>query len=148
MREFKSIQEFSKNEQWLKENWMSVNKPKHGGVREPNKQENNIQYTTYYRNEHNQDKSKRRNIYRSNTGHGGEQQGYNRNRRKGNSNNVITFQHTKNGHQNNESEEIGDILVEVLTSINWRTSSTETIIVPETQDNDRMNSFSVNSPSQ
>ena len=62
--------------------------------------------------------------------------------------NVITFKQTSNNHQNNESEKIGDTLVEVLTSINRRTSSAETIIVPETQDNDRMNSFLVNSPSQ
>ena len=32
--------------------------------------------------------------------------------------NVITFKQTSNNHQNNESEEIGDTLVEVLTSIN------------------------------
>ena len=44
--------------------------------------------------------------------------------------------------------QIGDILVEVLTYINRRTSSTETIIVPETQNNDIMNSFLVNSRSQ
>ena len=49
--EFKSLQEFSKNEQWFKENWMSVSKPKHASGRAPNKQENNIQYRTYYRNE-------------------------------------------------------------------------------------------------
>ena len=41
-----------------------------------------------------------------------------------------------------------EIVVEVLTLINCRTSSTETAIVPETQDNDRMNSFLVNIPSQ
>ena len=46
------------------------------------------------------------------------------------------------------SEEIGDTLVQVLTSINRRTLSTETIIVPQTQDNDGMNSFLVNNPSQ
>ena len=51
-------------------------------------------------------------------------------------------------HQNNESEEIRDTIVEVLTSINHRPSITETKIVPETQDNDRMNSFLVNNPSQ
>ena len=61
---------------------------------------------------------------------------------------MITFQHTNSNHQNNESEQIGDILVEVLTYINRRTSSTETIIVPETQNNDIMNSFLVNSRSQ
>ena len=31
--ELKSIQEFSRKEQWFKENWMSVSKPKHAGVR-------------------------------------------------------------------------------------------------------------------
>ena len=51
-------------------------------------------------------------------------------------------------HQNNESEEIRDTIVEVLTSINHRPSITEIIAVPETQDNDRMNSFLVNNPSQ
>ena len=88
------------------------------------------------------------NIYRSNTGHGGEQQASNRNPRHDNFRNVITFQKTNSNHQNNESEEIGDTLVEVLTSINRQKSSTETIIVPETQDNDRMNSSLVKSPSQ
>ena len=33
-RELKFIQEFSKKKQWLKENWMSVSKPKHAGVRD------------------------------------------------------------------------------------------------------------------
>ena len=51
-------------------------------------------------------------------------------------------------HQNNESEEIRDTIVEVLTSINHRPSITETIIGPETQNNDRMNSFLANNPSQ
>ena len=51
-------------------------------------------------------------------------------------------------HQNNESEEIRDTIVEVLTSINHRPSITEIIAVLETQDNDRMNSFLVNNPSQ
>ena len=37
-------------EQWFKKNWMSVSKPKHAGDRDPNKQENDIQYQTYYRN--------------------------------------------------------------------------------------------------
>ena len=54
---------------------MSVSKPKHAGDRDPNKQENSIQYRTYYRNEYSQDKNKRRNFNRSNTRHGGEQQG-------------------------------------------------------------------------
>ena len=51
-------------------------------------------------------------------------------------------------HQNNESEEIRDTIVEVLTSINHRPSITETIIGPETQNNDRMDSFLVNIPPQ
>ena len=33
-RELKFIQEFSKKKQWFKENWMSVSKPKHAGVRD------------------------------------------------------------------------------------------------------------------
>ena len=48
----------------------------------------------------------------------------------------------------NGSGEVRNILVEVLTSISRRTSSTEIVIVTETQDNDRMDSFLVNSPSQ
>ena len=82
---------------------MSVSKSKHMGDRDPNKQENNKQYRKYYRNEYNRDKNKRRNTYRFNTRHGGEQQGYNRNPRQDNSNNVITFKQTSNNHQNNES---------------------------------------------
>ena len=116
---------------------MSVSKPKHAGVRDPDIQENNIHYRTY-RNEYNRGKSKRRNIYRSNNGHRGEQQAYNRNPTQDNFNNVITFQQANSNHQNNESEEIGDTLVDVVTSINRRTSSIETIIVPETQYNDSM----------
>ena len=61
---------------------------------------------------------------------------------------MIIFQQTNNNHENNESKEIGDTLVEVLTSIYHRTLSTETVIIPETQDNGRMNSFLVNSLSQ
>ena len=61
---------------------------------------------------------------------------------------MITCQETSRNYQNNESEEIGDTQVKVLNSINHRTSSTGTIIVPETQDNDRMISFLVKSPSQ
>ena len=61
---------------------------------------------------------------------------------------MITFQQINSNNQNNSSEEIGDTLVEVLTSINCQTSSTETTIVSERQDNDRMNSFLVNNPSQ
>ena len=48
----------------------------------------------------------------------------------------------------NGSGEVRNILVKALTSISRQTSSTEIVIVPETQDNDRMNSFLVNSPSQ
>ena len=58
-------------EQWFKENWMSVSKSKDAGERDPNKQENNIQYWTYW-NEYNLDKNKRTNIYKSNTRHGGD----------------------------------------------------------------------------
>ena len=80
--ELKSKQEFSKKEQWFNENWMSVRKPKHVGDRDPNKQESNIQYRTYYRNGYNRDKNKRTNIYRPDTRHGEDQQGYNRNPRQ------------------------------------------------------------------
>ena len=62
---------------------------------------------------------------------------------------MITFQQASN-HQNchnNESEKTGGTL-EVLTLVNCLKSCTETAIVPETQDNDKMNSFLVNSPSQ
>ena len=47
---------------------------------------------------------KRTNIYRYNTRHGGDQQGYNRNPRQDNSNNTITFKQESDNHQNNESE--------------------------------------------
>ena len=105
---------------------MSVSKPKHAGVREPNKQKYNRQdqyyqyyqyYYQYYRNEYNLDKNKRRNIYRYNNGHTGEQQVYDRNPRQDNFSNVITFQQTNSNHQNNESEKTGHMLVEVLTTI-------------------------------
>ena len=36
--ELKSVQVFSKKEQWFKENWMSISKPKQTGVRDPNRQ--------------------------------------------------------------------------------------------------------------
>ena len=68
----------------------------------------NIQFWTYYRNEYNWGKSKIRNIYRSNTGYGREQQRSNRNPRQGDSNNVITFRQRNSNHQNNKSEEIVD----------------------------------------
>ena len=145
--ELKSMQEFSKKEQWFNENQMSVSKPKHSGDRDPNKQEKNIQYRKYYLNEYNQNKCKRRKIYESNTRNRGEQQRYNRNPWQGNSNNVITYTQRSNNHQNIESEEIGDTLVEVSSSINRRTLTTEAIIVPEKEDNDRMSSFLVNSTS-
>ena len=38
-RTVKSIQGFSKKEQWFKENWMSLSKPKHAINRGPSKQE-------------------------------------------------------------------------------------------------------------
>ena len=40
------MQGFSNKEQWFKENWMSLSKPKHTINRGPSKQENNIQYRT------------------------------------------------------------------------------------------------------
>ena len=46
---------------------MSMSKPKHRGVRDPNKLENNIQYRTYYRNDYNRDKNNSTNKHRSNT---------------------------------------------------------------------------------
>ena len=70
---------------------MSTSKPQHGSAGDPNKQENSIQYRTHYPNDYNRDKNKRRNNCRSNTGHGGEQQRYNRNSKQDNSSNVITF---------------------------------------------------------
>ena len=54
--ELKSMQEFLEKVNCFKENWMSVSKPKHAGVSDPNKQKNNMQYQIYYRNEYNQDK--------------------------------------------------------------------------------------------
>ena len=74
--EHKSKQEFSKKEQWFKENWMSVCESKYSGDRDPNKQENNTRYETYYRKEYKRNKNKRTNIYRSNTTHEEDQQGY------------------------------------------------------------------------
>ena len=85
-----------------------MSKPQHGGVRDPNKQENNIQYRMYYRNDHNRDKNNRRTNYRFNTGYGGEQQIYNRNTRQDNSNNVITFRQANINHLSNESAERED----------------------------------------
>ena len=56
--DLKSIQVFSKKEKCFKENWMSESKQKNTGVRGPDKQENNIKYQTYYRNEYNETKTK------------------------------------------------------------------------------------------
>ena len=61
---------------------------------------------------------------------------------------MITLQYTISNHQEVESGEIGDTVVEVLTSISCWTGSTETVTIPETQDNDRINYFLVISPSQ
>ena len=42
--EFKSMQELKKKEQYYKETWVSISKPKHGGGdRDPNKQKKYIQ---------------------------------------------------------------------------------------------------------
>ena len=78
-RKLKSIQDFSKKEQWFKANSTSSSKPQHGVARDPNKQKMDTQYQTYYWNDCNQDKNNRRSNYRYNTGHGGEKQRYNRN---------------------------------------------------------------------
>ena len=48
-----------------------------------------------------------------------------------------TFQEASINHKSNESEETGE-LAEVLISICFSTGSTWIVIVPETQDNDRM----------
>ena len=42
-------------------------------VRDTDKEENNLQYQTYYRNEYNQEK-KRKSKHRSNTGYEGKQE--------------------------------------------------------------------------
>ena len=123
---------------------MSVSKPKHAGDRDPIKQGNYKQYWTY-RNEYNRDKNTRTNIYRSNTRHGGEQQG---NPWQDNFKNVITLKQKTTVIKVMNHQEIVDTLVEVLISINGWTSSTETMIIPEIKDNDGINSFLVNSPSQ
>ena len=41
---------------------MSVSKPKHAGVRDPNQQKNNVQYQTYYRNKYNREKPKKKRL--------------------------------------------------------------------------------------
>ena len=76
-----------------------MSSPQYGSVRDPNKQENNIQYQTYYRNGYNQNKNNGRNNYRSITEHEGEQQRYNRNSRQDRSNNVIAFQQVNTHNQ-------------------------------------------------
>ena len=121
---------------------MSTSKLQHGSARDPNKQQNSMQYLTYYQNEYNRDKSNTTNNYSSNTGDRGEQQRCNRNARQDNSNNAINLQRANNNYESNESAKTGDIIIEVLTSISLRTPSTETALVP------RVNSFLVNSPSQ
>ena len=71
----------------------------YGSVRDPNKQENNIQYRTYFRNGYNQNKNNGRNNYRSITEHEGEQQRYNRNSRQDRSNNMKAFQQVNTHNQ-------------------------------------------------
>ena len=100
-----------------------------------------IYSTKHYQNNYNQDKNNKRSNHRCDTGHIKGQQ--DTTETQDNSKNMITFQQAIN-HQNNESEEIGGTLAEILTLINRCTSSTEAVIVPETQDN----SQSVNSPFQ
>ena len=68
---------------------MSVRKPKHSSVRDPEKQENNRQYKTYYRNKYNRDKAKKKTF--TDLILGMEQQIHNRKPRHKNFNNVITF---------------------------------------------------------
>ena len=101
-RELKSI-EFSKKEKWFTENWMSVSKSKHEGLRGPIKQENNVKYRTYWRNKYNRDKTKKE-IFTDLIP--GTEVSKKDTIRQDNSDNVITFQQTNNNHQNNESEQI------------------------------------------
>ena len=70
---------------------MSVSKSKHASDRDPNKQEHNIHYRTYYRNEYNRDNNKRTKIYKSNTRHERDQQRYNITPRQGNSEDAINL---------------------------------------------------------
>lgn len=67
---------------------------------------------------------------------------------KTNSINIIKFQQANSSHQSNGWAEIRDTIIEALTSVDRRTWITETVIVPETQDNGRMNCFLENSPFQ
>ena len=57
---------------------MSISKTHNWGIIDLNKQENYLRYRTYYQNDYNPDKDNRRNNYRSNTGHRGEEHRYNR----------------------------------------------------------------------
>ena len=41
---------------------MSVSKPKHAGVRDPNQQKNNVQDQAYYRNTYNREKQKKKRL--------------------------------------------------------------------------------------
>ena len=145
--EFKSVQEFSNKEQWFKDNWMSIDESKNRGVRQPYKQDNNTQYRRYNRNDYNRDRSNRTHRYRSNTEREGDQHENNRNQRQENFNNEIVHQRN-NDQDSNESQEVSKTMVEVLSSLNGSTSSTETVIVAETQSNEEINSFLVRSPSQ
>ena len=143
--EFKSIQEFTKKEQWFKDNWMSINQPR-SNSRQP-LMEDNTNYRRYNRDDYNRDRHSRNNRLRPGNEHEREQTQNRRNERQENFNNR-TIDQRNNDQTNDESEEVGNTLVEMLTSINRRTSSTETVIVCDTQDNEEMNSFLVRSPSQ
>ena len=136
--DLKSIQVFSKKEKCFKENWMSESKQKNTGVREPDKQENNIKYQTYYRNEYNETKTKEK-IFADLILDMEESNKYTTAiQGKKNFNNEITFQQINSSLQNSESEEIEDKIIEVLISINCQTSSTEAMIFPETQDHTKI----------
>ena len=65
-------------------------------LKDPNKQEYNIHYQKYDRDENNQDENKRRNIYRSHTKHSREQQENNRSPKQENFKSVINFQQKYN----------------------------------------------------
>lgn len=118
-----------------------MSKPQPRGATHRNKQENSIQERIYSRNDYNKDKNNGKKNYRSNTGHGGEHWRYINNSRQDNSINIIKFQQANRSHQSNDSAEIRDTIIDVLTSVGRRTWSTETVIVLETQDNGRMNCF-------
>ena len=51
------------------------------------------------------------------------------------------MQQTNKNHYYNESERIGNILVEILALINRRTLGTKTVIVPKIHGNDQTNFF-------